>query len=109
MSDSKPPRLALTLGLIALAAIPVGVLAAQFLKGLELVPAVEVAVPVAFVAGLGAVSAARRARFRLDQTVRRTGAKAVRIARFVAWAGLYVACSGGIALGFYGLLVLRGG
>jgi hypothetical protein len=36
--------------------------------------------------------------------VRRAAARSVRIARFLALAGLYLAVTGALALGFYGLL-----
>jgi hypothetical protein len=39
--------------------------------------------------------------------VRRTGASAVRAARFLAYTGLYLAVTGALALGFYGVLHLR--
>jgi energy-converting hydrogenase Eha subunit A len=109
MSSSRTARTAILLGLLALVAIPLGAAVSDTMKGIGLVKAMEFAVPVAFVLGLAAVAAARRARFSLDRSVRRPGEKVVRIARLVAWAGLYIACSGGIALGFYGLLVLQGG
>jgi hypothetical protein len=44
---------------------------------------------------------------RLDRSVRRVGVRAVRVARFLAFAGLYVAVTGGLALAFYGVLHLR--
>ena len=54
-----------------------------------------VAVPVAFVCGLIGISAARRARFRVDRSVYRAG-RAARsgFARFLVWAGLYVVARG---------------
>jgi hypothetical protein len=109
MSSSRAATTAMVLGLLALAAIPVGGAVSNEVKGIGLVKAMEFAVPAAFVLGLAAVSAARRARFTLDRSVRRPGERAVRAARFLAWTSLYLACTGGIALGFYGLLVLRGG
>ena len=56
---------------------------------------------------LGAVTAYRRARTKLDRSVRRAGERAVRAARFFAYAGLYLAVTGALALGFYGALHLR--
>jgi hypothetical protein len=109
MSSNRAARIAIVLGVLALVAIPVGETISKQLKGVGLLEASEFAVPVAFVLGLCAVAAARRARFSLARSVRRTDEKAVRIARFLAWAGLYVACIGGISLGFYGLLVLQSG
>ena len=109
MSSSRAARTAIVLGVIALASLPAGGLASNRLKGVGLLQATEFSVPVAFVFGLAAVAVARRARFSLDRTVKRPGENVVRAARLVAWAALYIACTGGIALGFYGLLVLRGG
>jgi hypothetical protein len=109
MSSSRAAKSAIVLGLLALAAIPIGGAISSRLKGVGLLEAMEFAVPAAFVLGLAAVATARRARFSLDRSVHRPGEKVVRTARFLAWFGLYIACTGGIALGFYGLLVLRGG
>ena len=92
------------LGVIAVLVIPSAVAAAAFTTRVQLLPAVYVAVPVAIVIGLGAVAAYRRARAKLDRSVRRAAERSVRIARFFALAGLYVAVTGGLALGFYGLL-----
>ena len=39
--------------------------------------------------------------------MRRAGAGIVRTARFLAFAGLYLAITGGLALAFYGVLHLR--
>jgi hypothetical protein len=59
-------------------------------------------------AGLLALGLARRARQRLERSVRRAGAGIVRTGRWFAWSGLYLAATGALALGFYGLLRLRG-
>jgi hypothetical protein len=61
-------------------------------------------VPVAFVTGLGAVASYRRARAKLERSVFRVSERRVRVARFLALAGLYLAVTGALALGFYGLL-----
>jgi hypothetical protein len=95
---------AIVLGLLAILAIPAGVFASKVLKTSRLIEAVVVAVPVAFVLGLMAVSAARRARYRLDRSVYRRGAGLVRLARLLAWTGLYASFVGGIALGVYAAL-----
>jgi hypothetical protein len=92
---------------LAILAIPVGGAAAAFTARVQLLPAVYVAVPVAFVLGLAAVSAYRRGRAQLDRSVRRAAERPVRVARFLALAGLYVAVTGALALAFYGLLHLR--
>jgi hypothetical protein len=46
----------------------------------------------------------RRARYRLERSVRRAGDGLVRASRLVAWTGVYVAVTGGLALAFYGVL-----
>ena len=84
--------------------IPAAVAAAAFTTRVQLLPAVYVAVPVAFVTGLLAVAVYRRARAELERSVRRVSERPVRIARFLALAGLYLAVTGALALGFYGLL-----
>ena len=105
MSSSRAAgRAALVLGLLAVAAIPAGGAVAAVREEVRLLRAELVAVPVGFVLGLAAVSASRRARYRLQRSVRRAGARTVRAGRFVAWAGLYLAVTGGLALAFYGVL-----
>jgi len=107
MSSSKTPAgVAIVLGLVAILAIPVAcVLAWQ--TTLPLLHSLYVAVPVAIVCGVAAVSVSRRARFRLDRSVRRVGEGVVRTSRWLAWSGLYVALTGGLALVFYGVLRAR--
>jgi hypothetical protein len=94
-------------GLVALFAIPAAGAAAAFTSRVTLLRGVYIAVPVACGAGLIAVAAYRRSRARLDRSVRTRGAGVVRLARWLAFAGLYVAVTGALALGFYGLLHLR--
>jgi hypothetical protein len=108
MSGSNGGRLAIGLGIVAVAAIPAGVAVAWRRPDVSLLEAIEVAVAAAFVLGLLAVVVARRARFRVERSVTHKGAKLVRTARVLAWTGLYLAVAGGVALGFYGLLELRG-
>jgi hypothetical protein len=105
MSSNKALRfVAVLFGAIALLAVPAGVATAIFVPGLDVLPALVVAVPVAFVSGLIGISAARRARFKVDRSVYRVGERTVRFARFLVWAGLYVSLVSALALGFYGLL-----
>jgi len=98
----------IAIGTLAVAALPAAVAAAWLVPRVTLLRALEVGVPAAFVLGLIAVSVVRRARYRLSRSVARRGERVVRLGRFLAWAGLYSAVTGGIALGFYGLLVVRG-
>jgi hypothetical protein len=91
----------LVFGLLAVAAIPVGVLITNYRNDLRLLHA-GFAVPLAAVFGFVAVRLARRARRRLERTIGRSGgAVPARLGRILGWLGLYVALIGAIALGFY--------
>ena len=103
-SSRRSRRAALLLGVLAVLALPVGGALVALLASVRVLPAALVAVPVAFFLGLCGISASRRARFSLERSVARTGERTVRLARFLVWAGVYMALVGAIALGFYGLL-----
>ncbi len=91
MSSSRPAGVtAIVFGLLAVAAIPVAVGAAVFLPSVDVLPALEVAVPVALVLGLIGLSASRRARYKLDRSVFRVGERTARFGRFMVWAGIYL-------------------
>ena len=107
MSSSRAARFAVFCGAVGVLAIPGGLAAAAFSSKVALLPAVYVSVPVAFVAGLAAVGSYRRARAHLERRVRRPGEQLVRVARLLAFAGLYFAAIGALALGFYGLLHIK--
>lgn len=100
MSSSRPrgDRAAAVFGVLAVLTIPVDVTAAQLLKGIELVQSLYVAVPVAGVLALTALSVARRARFARARSVRAGGGN---WGGRLAWAGLYCAVTGGVALAIY--------
>src|SRR5262249_13958506 len=104
---SNGGRVAIVVGALAIATIPAAVAASWKLPRVTLLEATELAVPVAFGLGVLAVTIARRARFRVDRSVTHRGARLVRAARLLAWTGIYLAVAGGVALGFYGLLVAR--
>ena len=105
MSGSRARAVvALVLGLLAIAAIPVAAVVAARRPDVELLQAELVAVPVACVLGLIAVAISRRARVRIERSVRKGGTGLVVTARVVAWAGVYVGVTGGLALAFYGVL-----
>ena len=88
-------------GLLAVAAIPVGIWITNYRNDLRLIHA-GWAVPVAAVFGFVAVRLARRARRKLERTVGRAGgARAARLGRILGWLGLYLALIGAIALAFY--------
>ena len=80
-------------------AIPVDVAIAQYVKGVQLLQSLYVAVPVAWVLALTALVLARRTRLARARSVYgpsgRWGAR-------LAWAGLYCAITGAIALAIYG-------
>ena len=107
MSASSEGSIAAVLGGLAVLAIPAAGGAAAYTTRVTLLDAVYIAVPAAFVIALLAVAVYRRARARLERSVRRAGVRIVRTARFLAFAGLYVAVTGALALGFYGVLHLR--
>jgi hypothetical protein len=101
MSSSKARggRAAGIFGTLAVLTIPVDVVVAQYVNGVELLKSLYIAVPVAAVLALTALTAARRARFARARSVYegngRWGAR-------LAWAGLYCAVTGAIALAIYG-------
>jgi hypothetical protein len=84
--------------------LPAAIAAAKLLELAELLHAVTIGVPVAFVLSLAAVSASRRARYRLDRSVLRAGAGTVRLGRFLAWTGMYFTVIGALSLAFYAAL-----
>jgi hypothetical protein len=95
-------------GALAVLANPVAVVAAQVLKGVPLIRALYVSVPAAAVCALLAISCSRRARFTLARSVYADVRRPSRVARFLAWAGLYAAVTGAVALGVYGALRAAG-
>jgi hypothetical protein len=103
-SSSSAARAAVLLGTLAILAVPAGIAASRLLQGVRLLEGIVVAVPVAFVLSLAAISAARRARFRLDRSVFRRGARTVRVGRLLAWTGMYLAITAALALAFYAVL-----
>jgi hypothetical protein len=96
-------RSAVFLGLLAVLAIPTGVVAAQFLSGVSLLRSLYGAVPAACVLALVAVVCSRRARASALRSVR-LAAGPVRLGRFFAWAGIYAGVTGALALAVYAAL-----
>jgi hypothetical protein len=94
-------------GLLAVAAIPIGIVVAWRLPSVNLLPSLIVSVAAAFVLSLFGISAARRARFRVDRSVARVGERTARLGRFLVWVGFYFAIIGALALGFYGAIRAR--
>jgi hypothetical protein len=102
MSSSRKAggdRAAAIFGVLAVLAIPVDVAAARYVSGVELLRSLYFAVPLAAVFALTALTAARRGRLARARSVYagngRWGAR-------LAWAGLYCAITGAIALAIYG-------
>ena len=93
------------LGVLAVAAIPVGVVLSGRLAGVTLID-VAWAIPVAAGAGVSALLFARGATGRIQRTLERAGgAGRARVGRILGIAGICIALSGAIAVGFYELLV----
>ncbi len=107
-SSRRAARAAGFFGALAVLANPAGVLAAQMLKGVALIRSLYVSVPAAVVLALVAVAAARRARFARERSVFVEQGGRARPSRFLAWAGLYAALTGALALGVYGALRASG-
>ena len=104
MSSSKgTARAAVFFGALAVLAIPVAVLLSRYVSGFRLLQDLYVGVPAAGVCAVIAVGSLRRARFVAALSVRGDRGPG-RLARWLAWGGLYIAFTGGMALAVYGLL-----
>jgi hypothetical protein len=98
------------LGLAALAAWPAAVGVARYSKRIGLVEALIGALPAGLLLGLLALLLARRARWRIQRTIGRVGGvRTARFGRFVGLTGICAGITGGLALGFFGLLQLFAG
>jgi len=95
---------AFLVGLLAAATVPVAAVASQFLNGVTLLGSLYVAVPVAVGLGVVALLGARRARRLQARSVFGRGRRLARLGRSLAWIGLYVGCTAGLALAVYGAL-----
>jgi hypothetical protein len=98
-SRARGERAAAFFGVLAVLTIPVDVAVAKYLNGVELIRSLYFAVPVAAVLALTALTAARRARLARARSVY---AGRGRLGVRLAWAGVYCAVTGGIALAVYG-------
>jgi uncharacterized protein YacL len=106
VSSLRQAWASVVLGLVALAAVPVAAaLSERGIVSVDLVRAIVAAVVVSIVFGLAGISTSRRARFRIERSLRRRGERTVRVGRFLVLAGLYVGFVGAIALGFYGVVL----
>jgi hypothetical protein len=83
----------------------VGVVLSRQTTGVHLLDAAW-AIPVAALCGLAALLLARGARGRIRRTLERSGGTGrIRVGRWLAVAGICVAISASIAVGFYELLL----
>jgi steroid 5-alpha reductase family enzyme len=104
-SSNHRASLAVLLGLVAVAAVPAAVALSRQTVGVQLLDAVW-AIPVAAVCGVLALLFARGARGRIRRTLERAGGLGrVRLGRILGVAGICVALSAAIAVGFYELLL----
>jgi hypothetical protein len=104
-SSNHRASLAVVLGLVAVLAIPAGVLLARQSAGISLIDAAW-AIPVAALCGLAALLFIRGARGTIRATLERAGGRGrIRLGRILAVAGICAALSGSIAVGFYELLL----
>jgi hypothetical protein len=104
-SSNHRASLALLLGLAAVAAVPSGVALSRQTAGVRLLDAVW-AIPVAALCGLAALLFARGAGGRIRWTLERAGGLGrIRVGRLLGIAGICVALSASIAVGFYELLL----
>ncbi len=93
------------LGLLALATVPAGVALSERSRAITLLDAAWT-IPVAVALGVAALLFARGARGRIAATLERAGGSGrIRAAWLLAVAGLCVAASASIAVGFYEVLL----
>jgi hypothetical protein len=92
------------LGVIGLATLPAAIAVTERVDGLSLVEA-GFAIPAAIVFALAAVLIGRRVSRRRRQTlVSFPGTRVARLGRLLGYAGLYVALTAALAVGFYAVL-----
>jgi hypothetical protein len=104
-SSNHRASLAVLLGLAGVLAVPAAVVVSRQTTGVRLLDAVW-AIPVAAVCSVAALLFARGARGRIRSTLERAGGFGrVRAGRILGVAGICVALSASIAVGFYELLL----
>jgi hypothetical protein len=105
-SSSRPNARAwgaVSLGLLAVAAVPAGVALTHY-RNIELLKAGWAVVP-AFVLGIAALTLARGARRRTERTIGRVGGRGVtRLGRYLGALGIYLALAAALSVGVYELL-----
>ena len=106
---ARNPRAAASVvaGLVAVAAVPVGVVVARYSDRVTLVNSGIGSIPAAILLGLYAIVLARRGRETVLRTLgRASGQGAARAGRALVVLGVCVAITAALALGFFGLLTL---
>ncbi|HEX6763804.1 MAG TPA: hypothetical protein VF094_13485 [Gaiellaceae bacterium] len=103
-SSSRAASTATVFGVLAIAAVPCGAVAAQYLQSVGLLQSLYITVPIAIVLGLLAVLVARRARRLQSRSVFGGSRSFTRLAQLLAWTGLWIGVTGGVALVVYGAL-----
>jgi hypothetical protein len=101
MTSSSRSAFATLLGLLSVAAIPCGALAAQELQSVGLLQALYVSVPIAIVLGVLGVLVARGARLQVARSVFGGRRRFARFAQLLAWTGLWIGITGGVAIVVY--------
>ena len=105
MSSSRPARIAVALGVLAVLAIPGAVAVSQYVARVSLLQSLYAGTPISVGLALIAFFASRRSRLAATRSIKPGGAGPVRAGRIAAWAGLYVGVTAALALGVYGVLV----
>jgi hypothetical protein len=103
-SSSRAASAATVLGVLAIAAVPCGIVASRYFESVSLLQSLYATVPIAIVLGLIAVLVARRARRQQAQSVFGGSRSFTRVAQILAWTGLWIGITGGVALAVYGAL-----
>jgi hypothetical protein len=99
-------RASVFVGAIAVLVIPAGVALAAYSSTVDLIH-IAVAVPVAAILGLGAMSLSRSARRHSQISLGRIGGTGVARAGWIlGLLGLYLAVMAALSVGFFGLLLL---
>jgi hypothetical protein len=103
-SNRVPAWASVALGLLALATLPAAIAVTERVDGLSLVEA-GFAIPAAILFALAAIVMGRRVRSRSRQTLAALpGARVARLGRILGYAGLYLALTAALAVGFYAIL-----
>ena len=103
-NSKRAARAAALLWVLAVLAVPAAVFASRLVSGVTLLHSLYVAVATSCVLGLLAVAATRRSRFLAARSVRPEDTGPGLFTRSLAWAGLYVGVTAGLALAVYGAL-----